>query len=99
VWRFERLAAWWLATRWCTAIRLCGAAVATGAAGAAAAPAGATSAGAGNDGIVFVVVVCAQTGAAITRAAATAVPLKRWFIGLDLSCQPRPKRPHRMVGH
>jgi hypothetical protein len=79
-------------------MRLCGAVVATGAAGVAAAPAGAAAAGAGDDGIVFVVVVCAQTGAAINRAAARAVPLKRWFMAFDLSWQPTPKCPHRMVG-
>jgi len=35
---------------------------------------------AGDEGVIGAVLVCAQTGAAIVRAAAIATPFKRYFI-------------------
>src|SRR5438477_5467193 len=64
--------------RWTT--RLCRAFVAIGAAGAGADAAGA--AGARDEGVIGAA-VCAQTGAAIARAATTATPFKRCFMPLS----------------
>src|SRR6266550_7458337 len=95
----RRVARWWRAfTRW---LRI----------GDPVDPIGADAVDGAAEGFIGVALVCAHTGAAITRAAAMAVPLNRCFIAsspeLDYGCRdpkgdaglPHPASPSGTARH